>query len=460
MAHVKTTRGLDIPLEGEPEGEIRPFEVNGQKTLPKQISLNLDLFEYTKFKLLVRVGNEVKIGQPLAEDKKYPEKKFVSPAGGKVAEIRRGVKRRLLDIVIDVAEKEEFLDWGTFNLAGKTPDQLKEHLLQAGVFPHLRQRPFNHSANPTKKPRYILIRALESYPFTPPAEMQLKGHEGDFQLGLSALSLLSEGAVHLVYREGSTCSAFTAAKDVTKHTAEGPHPIGTNSILIHHLSPIRDGDDVVWTLGVHEVIGIGYLLRTGHYFTEKVISIAGSGVLPGKRGYFRLREGMPISSLVVGRVENEPMRLISGNPLTGKKVESNDFLGFEESVFTVIPENTHREFLHFFRLGIDKYTASRTYLSGMLPQAKRKYFFNTSMHGEHRGFISAEPYDKVLPMNISTVHLVKAVMAEDFDLAEELGILEVTPEDFALATFVCPSKIEMVQIMKQGLERYAYEILE
>lgn len=460
MVHIKTTQGLEIPLEGSPQGEILPFEVNGQKAIIKQIALNLDSFETTKFKLLVRPGDQVKIGQPLAQDKITPEMMFVSPAAGKVKEIRRGLKRRLLDIVIDVDSNEQAVDYGAFDLSRKSPEELKKHLLAAGLFPHIRQRPFGHPANPNKKPRYILVRAIESAPFVPSAEMQVQGHEVDFQLGLNALNLLADGAVHLVFRKDTPCSAFTAAKSVIKHTAEGIHPIGTDSVLIHHLSPIRNGEDVIWTLQVNDVIAIGYLLRTGHYFTERIVSIAGSGILSERTGYFRIREGVPISSLMLGRVENEPMRLISGNPLTGKKVELTDFLCFQDHVFTVLPESVDREFLHFLRLGADKFTASRTYLSSLFSSSKRKYFFNTSAHGEERGFITAEPYDKVFPMNISTMHLVRAVMAEDFDLAEKLGLLEIIPEDFALPTFVCPSKIEMVQIMKQGLKRYAAEILE
>lgn len=460
MVNIRTTEGLEIPIEGAPQGEILPFEANGQKVVFKQIALNLDPFETTKFTLLARPGDQVKIGQPLAQNKKYPEMMFVSPAAGKISEVRRGLKRRLLDIVIDVDPVEQAVDYGAFEISNTSAERLKAHLLAAGLFPHICQRPFGHVADPTRKPRYILVRALETAPFVPSAELQVQGHEIDFQLGLNALGLLADGAVHLVFKKGTECRAFLDAKNVTKHTAEGIHPIGTDSVLIHHLAPIRNSEDITWTLKVHDVISIGYLLRTGHYFTEKTISIAGPGILPHKTGYFRVREGAPISSLILGRVENEPMRLISGNPLTGKKVELTDFLGFEDHAFTVIPESIDREFLHFFRLGVDKFTASRAYLSGFLSSSKRKYFFNTSAHGEERGFLTADPYDKVMPMNISTMHLVRAVMAEDFDLAEELGLLEVIPEDFALPTFVCPSKIEMVQIMKQGLERYAYENLE
>ena len=463
MTHIKITKGLNIPIIGHPEGSVRSLVPSGDVnplTKPKQIALDLNSFEDIKFKILVKAGDAVKIGQPLLEDKALPGRMFASPAGGVIKEIRRGLKRRLLEIVIDIAETEQHHDFGELAVESASKEAISARLMEGGVFPYIRSRPFDLLANPNTPPRHIFVKAIESAPFTPPAELQVYGHEKEFQIGLTALSKLTTGEVHLVYSTESKCKAFTEAKNVTKHTAEGPHPIGTHSVHIEVISPITGPEDILWTLNVHDVIAIGSLLATGHYYTDRVISIAGPGVLPDRVGYFRAREGYPVETLISGRIEKGVQRLVSGDPLMGHRVEPQGFLGANDYVFCVIPEGSKREFLHFFRLGLGKYSMSRAYLSGHLNNADRDYEFTTNQHGEHRAFIDATLYKDVQPLNIPTMLLVKAVMAEDFELAQTLGILDVASEDFALATFVCPSKMEMTEIMKNGLKQYAKEILQ
>ena len=262
--------------------------------------------------------------------------------------------------------------------------------------------------------------------------------------------------MHLVYDKRGACQAFLEARDVVKHTAEGPHPVANHSLHIQKIDPITSFEDVVWTLSAHDVVGIGHYLSTGKYFIERVISIAGPAVIPEKVGYFRARAGYPVSALIPGRIKKERVRLISGDPLMGRKVDAEQFLGFHDYVFCAIPENVKRDFLHFFRLGLKKFTLSRAYAAGHLKN--REYAFTTSLQGEHRAFIDSTLYDKVMPLNVSTMLLVKAIMAEDFELADQLGILEVDSEDFALPTFVCPSKVEMVDIVRHGLKKYFNEI--
>lgn len=463
MVHIKIKKGLDIPLIGKPTGHPKLLIPSGEVsplTTPQHIGLDLTPFEELKFKVLVRLEDKVKLGQPLVEDKDCPGRLFVSPAGGVIREIRRGLKRRLLDIIIDVDKQEEIEKHPVLNPQLLSRQELIERLKLGGLFTHIRQRPFNFLANPNKVPRSIFVKAIESAPFVPPAEFQVAGYEKEFQVGLDVLGKLTDGSVHLIHRQGTTSRAFLEAKGVQKHTAEGPHPIANVSLHIAQLDPIRSPEDVVWTLNAHAVVAIGYLFLHGQYFVPRVISIAGPGILEGKTGYFKVREGYPISALLAGRVRKGLVRLISGDPLTGQQVQPEDFLGYEDTVFCVIAENTKREFMHFFRLGVDKYTFSGAYLSGHLDHHEREYDFSTSQHGEHRPFIDSSMSDEVMPLNVSTMHLVKAVLAEDYDLATQLGLLEVDSEDFALPSFVCPSKIEMMDIIKKGLHRYAADMLK
>jgi Na+-transporting NADH:ubiquinone oxidoreductase subunit A len=205
------------------------------------------------------------------------------------------------------------------------------------------------------------------------------------------------------------------------------------------------------------VIAVGHLLLRGRVFIDRVISVAGAGIVEGRTGYFKGREGFPVTALINGRLPKGEVRFISGDPLMGSQVESTGFIGYQQTALSVIPKRQGQAFAPFLLPGFSRYTASRTYLSSLF--RNRKYPFDTNNHGEHRFFVIGAPYDKVMPMRINTRQLVKSVMAEDFDLAEVLGLLEVAPEDFALPTFVDPCKNEMVQIVREKLAVYAQEVL-
>ncbi|MCH9608497.1 MAG: Na(+)-translocating NADH-quinone reductase subunit A [Chlamydiales bacterium] len=441
---MRVKKGLNLPLEGSPTGGVQSLPP------PKQLALNLDPFDTVRFKVLVRLNDVVKVGQPLVESKTSPGMNYVSPAGGRVVEIRRGVKRRLLDIVIEVAEKEEHQPLPP--LKSYTKEEVIERLNVGGGFPHIRMRPFDLVALPTRLPQSIFVKAVESAPFTPAAELQVEGHEEDFEAGLRVLSTVAP--VHLVYREGSSCTGFTKGDVHEKHSISGFHPAGNVSVHIHQTKPIVNHKEVVWTLSVIDVITVGKLVEKGLYNTDRVIGVGGSGLK--EAGYFKGRAGYPICDLAGDRMRDELLCLISGDPLAGARVELDGFLGFYHTVFSALPLSVKREMLHFFRLGWSKFSATRTYLSGFFK--KKSYRFTTNQHGEERAFIDGAVYNKMMPMQIPTIQLIKAVLSEDFELAEQLGLLEVAPEDFALPAFICPSKIDMIEIMKQGLHQYSKEL--
>lgn len=454
MRHIKIKKGLDIPLEGAPSGAVHVIAP------PKTAALNLTPFEGVSFKLLVKPGDPVNVGSPLAEDKKCPGRFFVSPAHGTVKEIVRGEKRVLHNIVVELAKGEEYESFQKISLERATRQQITEFLLQAGLFAYIRRRPFNLLADPSKPPRSIFVKAIESAPFTPSAELQIEGHETEFAAGLKALAKLTDGPLHLIYRSSTSCSAFTQASSVERYAAEGPHPVANASLHIHLIDPIEKVDDLVWTVTALDVVRIGYALTKGRILNERLISIAGSSVLPEKRGFYRVRDGSSIHHLIRERLVAGDNRLISGDPLMGERVDEKAFLTFYSTVLCAIPESHKREFLHFLRLGGDRYTASAAYLSGHYDNTKRRYALTTSLQGEPRAFVTGDPYDKVMPMKIPSMPLVKALMADDFEQAEAFGLLEVDSEDFALATFVCPSKIEQVGIVRKGLRDYATQVLQ
>lgn len=445
-------KGLDIPMSGVPRGEV------GLLPSPSALALSVEAFDDLRFRLLVKVGDRVKLGTPLVENKGSSGQFFVSPGSGTVQAIERGLKRRLLWITIALDGAEEREERSGFALGGASYDQLVEVLQRGGVFGHLRMRPFDLPAHPRVPPRAIFVKAVESLPYLPSAEMQVEGHEEDFGVGLEVLRRLTSGKVHLVHRRGTHFSAFTDAQGVERHSIVGPHPAGLVSCHIHAIAPIRSVQECIWTLSALEVVILGHLIRTGHYFTPRILALGGSGIHPGQQQFFRGRAGFPIAPLLEGRRIGGAVRLLSGDPLMGSEISEQGFLGFYHTAFTVLAEETEREPFHFFRLGRRKYSAHGVYASSHCKPPPGGYRFTTNLHGEERAFIDGSVYDRYMPMQIPVMHLVKAVLAEDYELAQALGFLEVAPEDFALPTFLCPSKIEMVEIMKKGLHRFAKEM--
>lgn len=448
---IKISKGLDVPLKGKPSGEIR------QLPEAKKIALNLAHLSNMRFRLHVHLGDKVTLGQPLIEDKGCPGRMFLSPAAGVVEEIRRGEKRRITDIVIAVAEVEERYLKDKFDVAVVSRQELIEYFLGNGLFAHIHQRPFNILADPRVVPRAIFVKGVDSAPYCPLAELQVMGYERAFQCGLDALNKLTEGAVHLVYKKGSPCKAFTDAKGVEKHTVRGVHPFGNQSVHIHFIDPIKSIDDIVWTLHVYDVVVIGRMLLEGCYHTERLLSIAGNGIVPGKQGYFQGRMGYPVGQIVADKVVDGSVRLISGDVLMGSLAAENDFLGFHHYGCCAVPEEEKRPFLHFFRPRSNDFSFHRIYSSGCHKRAERLFDFDTRLHGEVRPFIDGAIYDKVMPMRIPTAFFIKALLSGDWELSEQLGLFEVDSEDFALATFICPSKINMVDIVRRAQDQYVAE---
>lgn len=432
---IKIKKGLDIPLQGRPSGSIKDLP------LPAEVALDLSAFEPLLFSLLKKEDDKVKVGEPIVEDKKCQGRFFVSPGSGRIKKIIRGAKRRILSIVIETDQLQ-------------TPFKKEkgsiETLMRGGLYPHIQMRPCERIAHPNKKPEAIFVRAIESAPFVPPAEMQIEGREEFFAAGLEGLKSIAP--LHLIYREGSSCSLFTNPPHGDAHSAAGPHPIGNPSLHIAALHPIKRNDQVIWTLSVSDVIAIGMWIKEGIYYADKVIGIGGEGIPEEKRGYYRVNRGSSLESLI-GKYDDS-VRVISGDPLNG--TSSIEYLGFHHLAVSAFPEaEKKREFLHFLKMKRKGYTASKAYFF-----QKKEPSFTTYQHGEERAFVDGAIYDPVMPLNIETMPLIKMLLTEDYEKGEALGLLEVSPEDFALPAFICPSKIEMPEIVKQGLQRYAEQYLD
>jgi Na+-transporting NADH:ubiquinone oxidoreductase subunit A len=445
--HLK--KGYTIKLAGKARPEI------AETKMPKLFALQPNKFPGIKPKLDIDVGDEVKIGTVLFHDKKQPDVKFVSPACGKIKEINRGERRTLLEIVIERDGKDESIDFGAKTkeeIQNLKVEEIKKMLLDGGVWPYLRQRPFAKIANPNEKPRDIFISAMDSAPLAPEQKILLKGTEEYLQMGIDILNKLTDGNVYLSVDGNDTelYPMYDNLYGVEKHSFFGKHPIGNLSVHIHHIAPINVGD-VVWTVNAVDLVEIGKFLLSGKFPTERIIAVCGSSVKEESRKYYKTWLGANIQSLITeGDLNEVDVRYISSNVLTGRKIPENGYISFKHRSITVIPEGRDREFFGWLTPGLKQESFSRTFLSNYIPS--KEYIKDTMVHGGKRAFIQTGDYEKMLPMDILPAHLVKSIIAEDIEEMLALGLLEVDAEDFALCSYICPSKIDFGEYILKGLQ--------
>jgi Na+-transporting NADH:ubiquinone oxidoreductase subunit A len=440
-ATISIRKGLNISLKGKAEKVLSKIPMS-----PDYAVKPID-FQGVTPKLAVAEGDQVLAGSPLFVDKRYPDVRFVSPVSGTVSHILRGDKRALLSVTVAPSNEQQYIQHPVKDIKNLLREEVIQRMLESGAWPFLKQRPYGILANPNDNPKAIFISGFDSAPLGPDIDFALTGEGEAFQAGIDALHKLS-GAIHLsLNNQVSANSIFRKIKGVETHTFVGPHPAGNAGVQIHHLSPINKGE-IVWTIEPQHVVSLGRLFLKGVYDVSKVVALVGSEVK--KPRYFRIISGANITPLqsYINTASNP--RYISGNVLTGANIGATGHLGFYHTMISVIPEGNYYEFLGWanpFRM--KKYSVSRSYFSWIFPD--KEYALDTNINGGKRAFVMTGEYEKVLPMDIYPVHLLKAILAEDIDRMEQLGIYEVIEEDLALCEFVCTSKIDVQHILRQGI---------
>ena len=434
-------KGLNISLKGKAEKVLSKIPISSDYAV-KPID-----FQGLTPKLTVNEGDQVLAGSPLFADKYRPDIRFVSPVSGTVSHILRGDKRKLLSVTVTPSGEQQYVQHPVKDIKNLLREEVIQQMLESGAWPFLKQRPYGILANPGDKPKAIFISGFSSEPLGPDIDFALTGEGEAFQAGIDALRKLSD-TIHLsLNNQVSANSIFRKIKGVETHTFVGPHPAGNVGIQIHHLSPISKGE-IVWTVEPQHVVSLGRLFLKGIYDVSKVVALVGSEVK--KPRYFRIISGANITPLQSYINASPNLRYISGDVLTGANIGATGHLGFYNTMISVIPEGNYYEFLGWanpFRM--KKYSVSRSYFSWIFPY--REYALDTNINGGRRAFVMTGEYEKVLPMDIYPVHLLKAILAEDIDRMEQLGIYEVIEEDLALCEFVCTSKIDVQHILRQGI---------
>jgi Na+-transporting NADH:ubiquinone oxidoreductase subunit A len=435
--NIKIKKGLDLKLIGKADTIIEnKLNINYYALKPSE-------FKNITPKVLVKQGDLVKVGTALFSDKNNSDILFTAPVSGEITDIIRGERRILQEIIIKADKK---LEYEKFEITDtNSNEQIINTLLKSGLWTTIIQRPYSIIANPKDKPKAIHISTFESAPLAPDYEFILKEEIKYFQSGISTLSKICN-KIYLNNSSKVKPSIFSNITNCEINTFEGPHPAGNVGIQIHHLNPINKGE-IVWTINVQNVVQIGKLFELGIYDSTKIIALSGSEITTPQ--YFKIYNGANIEQICENKVKGTNPRYISGNVLTGSNIGKKGFIGFYDNQISVIPEGNYPEFLGWLSLGLKKFSTSKSYFSWLTP--KKEFELNTNLNGGNRAYVVTGQFEKVLPMDIYPMQLIKAIIVEDIDMMENLGIYEVAAEDFALCEFVCTSKTNIQETIENGI---------
>ncbi|GEC70581.1 Na+-transporting NADH:ubiquinone oxidoreductase subunit A [Flavobacterium flevense] len=441
--YIKIKQGLDLKLSGEAAKSVIALPVAEIFAIKPKDFVGLTP------KLLVKAGANVAAGTPVFFDKNDESILFCSPVSGEIIEIVRGEKRVILEIKILADREIKYVSSTPSNPDQLSRNEIIEKLLKSGCWPFIRQRPYGTIANPKDKPKAIFISAFDTNPLAPDYDFILSAEETNFQIGINALKKLTTGKIHLNIKANSTSApVFTQAQNVQINTISGPHPAGNVGVQIHHIDPINKGE-VVWHINPQDVIIIGKLFNQGIFDASRTVAVTGAQL--EKPQYYKTIVGTNIKNILADAVlKKGDNRIISGSVLSGSQIPVDGFLGFYDAQITVILEGNEYEFMGWLAPGFNKFSVSRTFFSWLSPN--KKYNLNTNLHGEERPFVMTGQYEKVFPMDIYPVQLLKSILIEDIELMEKLGIYEVAEEDFALCELICTSKIKSQEIIRHGLD--------
>lgn len=451
MAKYIIKKGLDLPISGKPEREI-----NQAQTVTHVGLLGHD-YPGMKPRMHVQVGDRVLKGQKVFSDRKTEGVDFTAPAAGEVVAIHRGEKRVFQSLVIRADEQDEQIKIQSKIDRAESLDNaaIRELLTETGQWTAIRSRPHDRVPSPSENCAAIFVTAIDTNPLAAEPDVVLEGQESAFREGLRALAKLTEGPVYVCVGPEWTLSV-DGLPSVEKHVFEGPHPAGLVGTHIHLLSPVHRSK-AVWHIGYQDVAAIGHLLMNGEIKTERVIALGGPVV--HAPCHVKTRLGASIIELTEGEVDKtNEVRLVSGSVLFGQTAgdEAFGYINRYHNQVTALAEGRERELFGWLGLGINKFSTVRAFLSQWLP--KRDFAFTTTTNGSHRAMVPIGMYERVMPLDILPTFLLRSLVMNDLERAEQLGCLELVEEDLALCSFVSPGKEDyglalrnvLTEIWKEG----------
>ena len=448
---IKTKKGLNLPITGEPEQAI-----HNDAGVVNSVALLGPDYVGLKPTMKVAEGDRVRLGDVLFSDKQYPEVVFTAPGAGVVKAINRGPKRVLQSVIVELdgGDEVDFKCYSDAELSGVSADEVKANLLASGLWTTLRTRPFSRVPDPASSPRSIFVTAIDTSPLAANPAVVIADRADDFRNGLLLVSKLTEGKVFLCKGPGASIPAEGPRVDVAEF--DGPHPAGLVGTHIHHLDPIGPGK-TVWHIGYQDVIAIGALFTTGRLIVERVVSLAGPAV--ARPRLVRTRVGANLCDLVQGQLgSDKEVRVISGSVLHGRKADDwAAFLGRFTNQVTVVEEGREREFMGWIVPSKEKFSFLNVLLSSLPKERGRKFTMTTNKNGSPRAIVPVGVYEDVMPMDLLPTQLLRYLVVGDTDMAQALGALELDEEDLALCTFVDPGKHDFGPVLRNSLTQIEKE---
>ena len=442
MQKIKIKKGHNINISGLAS---RNFS---SASNPKFVSISPLDFNYIKPKMLVKEGEAVSMGDALFFDKNNPEVKWPAFASGIISKIVYGERRAVQEIIIevDIENENDISSVGDLNSSSRA--NIKKFISENNMWPFITQRPFNKVANPEDEPKCIVISLADSSPLASDLSFSLDERRDDIVSALSVLKKLTDGHLYVAVR-GDNFSYLSEYDFVNLIQIEGPHPSGNVGVILNKINPLNQ-NEVVWTVQGSHLPILGKLFSKGKYDFSININVAGPAVTPS---YYKSRMGVQFDCFK-DSLKMDKVRIISGNVLTGKRIEMDRFLGFYHSTFSVIEESHERPFIGWLHPGgKTKYSVFNAYFGSN----NNSFDFTTLQNGSNRAFVPVDAWEKVFPMNIYINSLARSIEANDVDEMEKLGIYECDEEDVALCSFVCPSKSDVGSIIRKGLNTIYFD---
>ncbi len=448
--NVVLSRGLDLPIDGAPQGDSIEPAVNVASCAVVAAD-----FVGLKPRMLVEEGDKVALGQPLFEDKRFDGVVYTAPAAGQVRAVNRGARRVLQSVVIQIEDRDDAIEFQSVApdaLAGLGRDEVVRNLLASGLWTSLRTRPYSKVPDPTTTPAALFVTAMDTRPLAGDPAAVIGAAGEDFANGVAILSKLTEGTTHVVHQTGAQLPDI-GGETVSVSSFSGPHPAGLVGTHIHFLDPV-DGNKTVWHIGYQDVIAVGELFRTGRLPTSRVVAIAGPAAANPR--LVRTRRGASLAELVHNESNCDDMRVISGDVLSGMHAQGAfNYLGTFDNQVTMLPEGRHRDFFGWIVPSSRKFATAKVHLSSLLGLDKIK--FHTNLNGSPRAMIPIGLYEEVMPMDILATQMLRAILVSDTDVAQQLGALELDEEDLALCSYVCMSKYEYGLALRVNLDKIEAE---
>ena len=439
--------GANLNLKGLASTELEVAKIS------LDYALNPDDFFGLIPRMLVKEGDKVSLGQPIFHDKNNESIKLVSPVNGKILEIVRGAKRKILNVIIR-KEGDTSINYKIPNLSSISKDKIMELLVESGSLAYIKQRPYNIIAKPDRLPKSIFVSIHSTAPYAPDYDFILKNRMDEFQNGVNVMSKLIGKPINLSISYNCE-SDFSILNNVELYKIKGAHPSGNESFQINRIDPLNSGE-IIWVIKPEDLANIGSFFITGIFNPRRTVAVSGECLRSPK--YYDTIIGSSISTLIDSKELSsiEDYRFINGDPLSGSKVEYSDFLGYYNNALSVIKEGNQYRMLGWLPFIYNSVPSlSKTSLSWLIGGQKK---VNTNLNGEERAIVVTGEMEKYFPMDIFPMQLIKACMTRDIEKMESLGIYEVIPEDFGLVDFSCTSKIEAQEIVKNGIELMLKEV--